>query len=640
MGLPPVIKHQEWPVARTRFQDPSSTVPLSALPAAALRAVLAEGYSGRQFRRDLSAGFLVGIVALPLAMALAIAVGVPPQQGLYTAIIAGFVTALLGGSRIQVAGPTAAFIVVLAPLYARFGLSGLLMSGLLAGLMLIGMGLLRLGKLIEFIPFPVTTGFTSGIATVIAVLQIKDLFGLKLDQTPGHFLERLGAMAHAAPTASPWEFFIGMGTLAILLSPRFPKRWLVRLPRFLRKIPAPLLALPLAAVAAWALSRWVPGFSVDTIGSRFHTLVNGHMVSGIPRVLPAFGWPWGAPGLDGQSLGLSLGTVRMLLPSAFAIAMLGAIESLLSAVVADGMARTRHDPDAELMALGVGNLMAPFFGGIPATGAIARTATNFRFGGRTPVAAMAHAVTILLAILALAPLISFLPMASLAALLLLVAWNMSEVEHFLHTVRVAPKSDVAVLLTCYFLTVVFDMVIAVSVGIMLASLLFMRRMATVSEGHLSKPDHRALPGPLPEGVVIYDLSGPLFFGAAERALNAMRAIGTDVRVIIFRMEQVSSADVTGLVAMEGVLREMARQNIKALFVGLHGQALQVFERGGLLNKPGEVACCATMVEAFRVMNARLHTYRRRNLGPIRFQVLHREDARKVRSDQNTRNRAT
>jgi SulP family sulfate permease len=330
----------------------------------------------------------------------------------------------------------------------------------------------------------------------------------------------------------------------------------------------------------------------------------------------------------------------MLLPSAFAVAMLGAIESLLSAVVADGMARTRHDPDAELLALGVGNVLTPFFGGIPATGAIARTATNFRFGGRTPIAAMAHALTILLAILILAPLIRFLPMTSLAALLLLVAWNMSEAEHFIHTVRVAPKSDVAVLLTCFFLTVVFDMVIAVTVGIMLASLLFMRRMATVSEGHLSQPDHRALPGPLPEGVVIYDLSGPLFFGAAERALNAMRAIGADVRVIIFRMEQVPSADVTGLVAMEGVLREMARQRIKAIIVGLHGQARSVFERGGLRNKAGEVAFCATMVDAFHVMDAKLHTYRRRDLGPIRFQVLHREKALKVLSHQNTRNRAT
>jgi len=611
-------------LARTRFQDPSTTVPLRALPAAALRAVLAEGYSRRQFKRDLTSGFLVGIVALPLAMALAIAVGVPPQQGLYTAIIAGFITALLGGSRIQVAGPTAAFIVVLAPLYVKFGLSGLLMSGLLAGLMLIGMGLLRMGKLIEFIPFPVTTGFTSGIAIVIAVLQVKDLLGLKLDHVPDHFMERLGAMGRAWNTVSPWELLISLGTLAILLIPRLPKRRLVRLPKLLRKIPAPLLALPLAAVSAWLLGRWIPGFAVDTIGSRFHTVVNGHLVAGIPQVLPSFLWPWNASGVDGQTMGLSLGTVRMLLPSAFAVAMLGAIESLLSAVVADGMARTRHDPDAELLALGVGNVIAPFFGGIPATGAIARTATNFRFGGRTPVAAMAHALTILLAILLLAPLISFLPMASLAALLLLVAWNMSEAEHFLHTIRVAPKSDVAVLLTCFFLTVVFDMVIAVTVGIVLASLLFMRRMATVAEGHVSHPDHRALPGPLPEGVVIYDLSGPLFFGAAERALNAMRAIAADVRVIIFRMEQVPSADVSGLVAMEGVLREMERQNIKAIFVGLHGQALRVFERGGLRDKEGEVAFCSTMVDAFKVMNAKLHTYKRRNLGPISFQVLHRE----------------
>lgn len=627
-------------MARTRFQDPSTTVPLRALPAAALRAVLAEGYSRRQFKQDLTAGFLVGIVALPLAMALAIAVGVPPQQGLYTAIIAGFITALLGGSRIQVAGPTAAFIVVLAPLYVKFGLSGLLMSGLLAGLMLIGMGLLRMGKLIEFIPFPVTTGFTSGIATVIAVLQIKDLLGLKLDHVPDHFIERLGAMGRAWPTISPWELLISLGTLAILLIPRLPKRRLVRLPKFLRKIPAPLLALPLAAVTAWLLGRWVPGFSVDTIGSRFQTMVNGHLVTGIPQVLPSLMWPWSAPGVDGQAMGLSLGTIRLLLPSAFAVAMLGAIESLLSAVVADGMARTRHDPDAELLALGVGNVITPFFGGIPATGAIARTATNFRFGGRTPIAAMAHALTILAAILLLAPLISYLPMASLAALLLLVAWNMSEVEHFFHTLRVAPKSDVAVLLTCYFLTVVFDMVIAVTVGIVLASLLFMRRMASVSEGHVSQPDHRALPGPLPEGVVIYDLSGPLFFGAAERALNAMRAIGDDVRVIIFRMEQVPSADVSGLVAMEGVLREMERQRIKAIFVGLHGQALSVFERGGLKDKAGEVAFCPTMVDAFRVMNAKLHTYKRRNLGPISFQVLHREKTRKTLSDQNRRNSAT
>ena len=627
-------------MARTRFQDPTVTVPLKDLPGAALRAVLAEGYSSRQFKRDLTAGFLVGIVALPLAMALAIAVGVPPQQGLYTAAIAGFITALLGGSRIQVAGPTAAFIVVLAPLYARHGISGLLLSGFLAGLMLIGMGLLRLGKLIEFIPFPVTTGFTTGIATVIATLQIKDLLGLRLEHNPDHFVERVVAMARALPTFNPWEMLLGLGSLAILLLPQLPKRKLARLPRWLRKLPTPLLALPLAALAAWALGRWVPGFHVDTIGTRFHTMVDGRLVAGIPQVLPSLVWPWNATGLDGHSMGLSLGTIRMMLPSAFAVAMLGAIESLLSAVVADGMARTRHDPDAELLALGVANVVTPFFGGIPATGAIARTATNFRFGGRTPVAAMAHAVTILLSILLLAPLIQFLPMASLAALLLLVAWNMSEAEHFIHTVRVAPRGDVAVLLTCCLLTVIFDMVIAVTVGIVLASLFFMRRMASVSEGHVSLASHHALPGPLPEGVVIYDLSGPLFFGAAERALGAMRAIGDDVRLIIFRMEQVPSADVTGLVAMEGVLKEMARQDIKAIFVGLHGQALELFHRGGIQDKPGEVVFCDTMLDAFRHMKVRLHTYRRRELGPIRFHALQRPKSRRATPDQNTRSSAT
>ena len=614
------------PMARTRFVEGSGGLPLRALPAAALRAVLREGLPPGQLKRDLMAGFLVGIVALPLAMALAIAVGVPPQAGLYTAIVAGFVTALLGGSRIQVVGPTAAFIVVLAPVYARFGMAGLLLSGLLAGLILIGMGLLRLGKLIEYIPFPVTTGFTSGIAVVIAVLQVKDFLGLRVDHLPEHFAERAWALARALPTASWPACLVGLGTLAILLMPRLPKRWLARLPRALRKIPAPLLALPLAGLAVWALTHLAPSLALETIGSRFHSEVGGQVVAGIPRVPPTPLWPWSAPGPEGQAFGLSLATLRTLLPSAFAVAMLGAIESLLSAVVADGMARTRHDPDAELLALGVGNVVAPFFGGIPATGAIARTATNFRFGGRTPIAAMTHALTILLAILLLAPLVRFLPMASLAALLLLVAWNMSEAEHFAHTLKVAPRSDVAVLLTCFFLTVVFDMVIAVSVGVVLASLLFMRRMATLTEGHIAEPDHRALPGPMPEGVIIYDLSGPLFFGATERAMGAIRAIGGEVRVIIFRMEQVPTADVTGVVAMEGVLEEMARQRVKVILVGLQPPVRAVFARAGLGPVEDRLALVPDMEGAFRAMHAKLHPLRRLERGSLRFHGLHRHKA--------------
>ena len=400
-------------------------------------------------------------------------------------------------------------------------------------------------------------------------------------------------------------------------------RWVALVPRRIRKVPMPLVALPLAAISAALLAHYLPGFSVDTIGSRFHTMLGGVLVDGIPQVPPMPIWPWDQPGPHGQPLEMSLSTLRLLLPSAFAVAMLGAIESLLSAVVADGMARTRHDPDAELLALGFSNVVAPFFGGIAATGAIARTATNYRYGGRTPVAAMMHAVTILLSILLLAPLIRYLPMASLAALLLVVAWNMSEVDHFFHTLKIAPRSDVAVLVICYLLTVVFDMVIAVSVGVVLASLLFMRRMAVNTRGQFAQPAKEVLPGPLPPGVVIYDLVGPLFFGAAERAVGAMRAIGEDVRVVLFRMEHVPSADVTGIVAMENVLHEMDSQGIKAIFVGLGGHAREVFERGGIKPRPDKVAMVDTMVEAFKVMDAKLHTYQRHHLKPIHIQVLHR-----------------
>jgi SulP family sulfate permease len=367
-------------MGRTRFVEANTELPLSSLPASALRAVFRDGYSRDQFKHDVTSGFLVGVIALPLAMALSIAVGAPPQQGLYTAIIAGFVTPLLGGSRLQVVGPTAAFIVVLAPLQAQHGLGGLLVAGAMAGLILIGIALLRLGRLIEFIPFPVTTGFTAGIAVVIALLQVKDLFGLKLANNPEHFSDRLEAMWAARGSVNPAELVIGLVTLAVLLLPRTPAK-VLKLPEWFAKVPMPLVALPVAALAAVALTWLVPGFHVDTIGTRFHSVLDGLVVKGIPRVPPLPMLPWNAPGPDGAPMVFDLHLVRTLLPSAFTIAMLGAIESLLSAVVADGMARTRHDPDSELLALGVSNVLTPFFGGIPATGAIARTASNFRFGG-------------------------------------------------------------------------------------------------------------------------------------------------------------------------------------------------------------------------------------------------------------------
>jgi SulP family sulfate permease len=296
-------------------------------------------------------------------------------------------------------------------------------------------------------------------------------------------------------------------------------------------------------------------------------------------------WPWNAGGVFAN--GFDLKVVNALLPSAFAIAMLGAIESLLSAVVADGMARTRHDPDAELLALGVGNVVAPFFGGIPATGAIARTATNIRSGGRSPISAVVHAGTVLAAVLVLAPLLGYLPMAALAALLLLVAWNMSEVKHFAHTLRVAPRSDMAVLLTCYGLTVAFDMVIGVTIGMMLAVVLFMRRMAAVTNARFVE-EHPSLPGPVPQGVVVYDISGPLFFGAAQKAMGALGHIADRARVVLLRMEGVQAMDATGLVALESALDKLKGQRITALLCGIQPQPRELLERAGVPVRPGVV----------------------------------------------------
>jgi SulP family sulfate permease len=559
-------------VARTRYQIQSKPIPLAELPGAAMRAVLREGYTRADLRADVLAGVVVGIVALPLAMALSIAVGAPPQHGLYTAIVAGFVIALLGGSRTQVSGPTAAFIVILAPIFARYGLTGLLLSGALAGVLLVMMGLLRLGRLIEFIPYPVTTGFTAGIATVIATMQVKDLFGLTLPHPPEHFVERVGAMIGAWRTASGWQLLIGLCTLAML----------VGLPRLTRRVPAPLIALPLAALLAALLGHLVPGLSIDSIASRFHSEVGGQIVPGIPRSPPLPMLPWAAGGPP-----LSFELLRQLLPGAFAIAMLSAIESLLSAVIADGMARTRHDPDAELLAAGVGNLIAPFFGGIPATGALARTATNIRSGGRSPVAAMVHAVTVLAAVVLLAPLIGHLPMASLAALLLLVAWNMSEVKHFAHMVRVAPRSDVAVLLTCFLLTVVFDMVIAVSVGIVLAALLFMRRMAEVAQVRIIGEGHSEAPANLPPGVMIYDISGPLFFGAAQKAMGAL-GLFEKAGTVILGLDQVPLMDATGLVALESALAMLKKRGCLVVITGLQAQPQRLLANAGITDRPGTV----------------------------------------------------
>jgi SulP family sulfate permease len=546
-------------------------------PGSALRDVLAEGYTRRTLRADLLAGLTVGIVALPLSMALAIASGVPPSHGLYTAIVAGGLTPLVGGSRFQVSGPTAAFVVVLAPISHRFGIGGLALATLLAGALLFAMGVMRMGRLIEFVPDPVTTGFTSGIAVVIAMLQLKDLLGLTVE-LPEHFVERVQAIAQALPTTRAVDLGIGLLTLAVLIG------W----PRVTRRVPAPLVALAVGAVAAAAAARALPGHAAATIASRFSYAIGGISGHGIPPFPPLPVLPWALPGAHGGPIGLSFALVRELLPSAFAIAALGAIESLLSAVVADGMTGRRHDPDAELMAQGTGNLAAPFFGGFAATGAIARTATNIRSGARSPVAGLVHACVVLLAVLLAAPLLGSLPMASLAALLLFVAWNMAEIDHFSHLVKVAPRSDVAVLLTCFLLTVLFDMVVAVSVGVVMAALLFMRRMAEVSEVRLVDEHPLGLTRPLPKGVVAYEIAGPLFFGAAQKAMAALSAVDRRVRVVILDLRAVPLLDATGLTALESAFERLDRASVLVVIGGAQAQPLRAMARAGWHDRKGRV----------------------------------------------------
>jgi SulP family sulfate permease len=541
--------------------------PPGAIPiAAALRRVFAKGYGVRDLRADLMAGIVVGIVALPLSMALAIAVGAPPQHGLYTAIVAGAIVALLGGCKFQVTGPTAAFVVILAPVVTKHGLSGLLTAGFLAGFLLVGMGIGRLGRLIEYIPYPVTTGFTAGIATVIATLQIKDVLGLRPGAMPDQFVEKVAALWHARATAHVSEALVAAVTLALLLL----------LPRVVKRIPAPLIAIVAVGAGVALVRRWFPEMAVATIGSRFHTVVNGVDVAGIPSGLPSPALPWGAGGL-------TFALVRELMPAAFAIAMLGAIESLLSAVIADGLTNTKHEPSSELVALGIGNIVAPFFGGIAATGALARTATNIRSGARSPFASVTHAAIVLLTMIALAPLVAYIPMASLAALLLLVAWNMSEIHNFVRIVKIAPKSDVFVLLTCFLLTVFFDMVIAVSVGFVLAAILFMRRMAELTESRVqldATEEGSALT--LPKGVVLYEINGPLFFGAAQRALRMFQLERSrSFRVLIVDLGRVPVIDATGLVALESGIASVLRGKRLVILAGPLPRPREIFDKANL-----------------------------------------------------------
>lgn len=552
---------------------------------------LREGYTRNQFARDLVAGVVVGIVALPLAMAFAIASGVPPERGLYTAIVAGFLVSALGGSRVQVGGPTGAFVVIVGTIVHQYGYTGLAVATFMAGAVLVVMGFARLGGAIKFIPYPVTTGFTSGIAVIIFSSQIKDLLGLRMGVVPLQFVERWEAYwAHTAAVSWP-TVALSAGCLALLLA------W----PKVTRRIPAAVILL----VAATAVAVFFD-LPVETIGSRFGQI------------------PHGLPEPDVPAIGLA--EIRGLVGPALTIAMLAAIESLLSAVVADGMIGGRHKSNMELVAQGIANMASPIFGGIPATGAIARTATNVKSGARTPVAGMVHAVTLLLILVAFGGLAKYVPLAALAAILVIVAYNMSEWRAFRALLK-GPKSDIAVLLTTFGLTVLVDLTVAVAVGMVLAAFLFMKRMADVTDVHaitkefreaddLNGADPMAIAGrSVPKGVEVYEVNGPFFFGVADRVKDILSVIGKPPKVFILRMRHVPAMDATGMNALMDLHAKCLRKGTVLVLSGIHAQPLVVLEKAGYAERIGRdnltADIDAALARAREILDGGVPVYSRR-----------------------------
>lgn len=515
----------------------------------------------QQIVNDVIAGVLVGIVALPLAIAFGIASGVSPEKGLITAIIGGFIVSFLGGSRVQIGGPTGAFIVIVYGIVQQYGINGLMLATIMAGVILMIMGFAQFGSLIKFIPYPVVVGFTSGIAVVIFSSQVKDFLGLSVDHVPADFTEKWAEYLRFFHTFNPETVVVGMLSLLIILL------W----PRLTKKIPGSLIAI----FAATFVVRYFH-LNVETIETRF-----GEIPSSIPSPsIPSF----------------DLATVRSLIMPATVIAILASIEALLSAVVADGMIGGRHKSNMELVAQGAANVLSPLFGGIPVTGAIARTATNIKNGGRTPVAGIVHAVTLLFIMLALGKWAKLIPMATLAAILIVVAYNMSEHHVFRQLLR-SPRSDIIVLLTTFFLTVVFDLTIAIEVGMILAVLLFMRRMATVTNiGIVTRElkDEDELPDPnsisartVPEGVEVYEINGPFFFGAVTKFKEVMRGVEKPPRIRIIRMRNVPAIDASGLNLLREVITESRRDGTRLIFSGVHTQPLFAFTQYGLIDEVGE-----------------------------------------------------
>lgn len=551
--------------------------------ASAIRESFAEGYGKRDLMSDLVAGITVGIIAIPLSMALAIASGVRPENGLYTAIIAGFLIALTGGSRYSISGPTAAFVVILYPVSQSFGLAGLLVASVMAGLILVGMALARLGRLIEYIPESVTLGFTAGIAIVIATLQVPDLLGISSEGLSSHYTAKVFELAQRIPGWQWADAVVAGTTLAILIF------W----PRLRLPIPGHLPALIVGTFLALWLNQH--GASIDTIGSRFSfELPDGTLGQGIPPILPGFEWPWLHVGAGGEPFELSWSTLRELLPAAFSIAMLGAIESLLCAVVLDGMTGHRHHANGELLGQGIGNLVAPFFGGITATAAIARSAANYRAGARSPMAGIIHALVVLAGLLLLAPMLAYLPMAGMAALLLLVAWNMSEAHKVVDLLRRAPLGDVLVLLCCLSLTVLFDMVIAISTGIVLASLMFMRDIAAMTRVNDISSQRKHVPRELPAGWRVIKVTGPLFFAAAERVFEEVLTFADGQRGLVLYMDAVPLLDAGGLTAFSRFQKQCSVMGVELVVADLQFQPLRALARAGVQPIAGSLGFTPTL----------------------------------------------
>lgn len=519
------------------------------------------GYTRQHFISDLTAGLIVGVVALPLAIAFAIASGVSPEKGLITAVIGGFLISALGGSRVSIGGPTGAFVVIIYGIVQQHGLAGLTIATIMAGILLVIMGIARLGSVIKFIPHPVVVGFTSGIAIIIFMSQVKDFLGLTMGSVPADFIEKVVAYSHNIGSINLYALAIGVSSVLIITL------W----PRVSRKVPGSLIALLAATIVTQIFS-----LPVETIGSKFGEISVAFPMPSIPHV--------------------DLATIHDLMGPAITIALLAAIESLLCAVVADGMIGGKHRSNMELVAQGIANIASPLFGGIPATGAIARTATNVRNGGRTPIAGMIHAVVLLLIMLFFGRWATLIPLSSLAAILVIVAYNMSEWRSF-HSLLKSPRSDVIVLVTTFLLTVIFDLTIAIEVGIVLAVFLFMRRMASVTNvgvvtRELSDDDETDDPNGIekhavPEGVEVYEINGPFFFGAAYKFEESMNVIEAKPKVRVIRMRKVPAIDSTGLHALEQAYESCRKHGIGFVISGIHAQPLSALETSGLLEKIGE-----------------------------------------------------